>query len=257
VSPNPLIGNNIVNNGNARRTADCLGYSLEKRTHTAKSFYNSFEVPNSVHPRYNNLYSTEPSHGVNKRVVSNIHNPIANSTRANDSRSHSLEKNTVPYSKNFVGRGIKLNNTSLTTSPNTSHTAPTANSNSAIPVPLSSETHKAKLETAYMVLRQPHTAQSVLLPGILSFKEAVNCLHYCRLLYKFLMLSREVEEHDRRFASVLSALLFKVLSEIANKIEKKEIAYDEETNKKETKLREVSSEYYRKYSNDVEKPFNR
>jgi hypothetical protein len=71
------------------------------------------------------------------------------------------------------------------------------------------------------------------------------------------MLSREIEENDRKFVSSLSAMMFKVLNEIATKIEKKEIAYDEETNKKENKLREVSSEYYRKYSADVDRPFNR
>jgi hypothetical protein len=71
------------------------------------------------------------------------------------------------------------------------------------------------------------------------------------------MLSREIEENDRKFLSSLSAMMFKVLNEIATKIEKKEIAYDEETNKKENKLREVSSEYYRKYSADVDRPFNR
>jgi hypothetical protein len=71
------------------------------------------------------------------------------------------------------------------------------------------------------------------------------------------MLNREVEENDRKFLSSLSAVMFKVLNEIATKIEKKEIAYDEETNKKENKLREVSSEYYRKYSADVDRPFSR
>jgi hypothetical protein len=162
------------------------------------------------------------------------------------------------YSKNFVGKGFKVNNnTSFTTSPNTSLTVPTTNSNSAIPVLINTDPHKQKLDNVYPVLRQPHPIQSILLPGILSFKEAVNCLHYCRLIYKFIMLNREVEENDRRFTSVLAGLMFKVLGEISNKIDKKEIAYDEETNKKEMKLREVSSEYYRKYSNDVEKPFNR
>jgi hypothetical protein len=46
------------------------------------------------------------------------------------------------------------------------------------------------------------------------------------------MLNREVEENDRKFLTSLSALMFKVLNEISTKIEKKEIAYDEETNKK-------------------------
>jgi hypothetical protein len=46
------------------------------------------------------------------------------------------------------------------------------------------------------------------------------------------MLNREVEENDRMFMASLAALMFKVLNEISNKIDKKEIAYDEETNKK-------------------------
>jgi hypothetical protein len=71
--------------------------------------------------------------------------PHVDHIRINEIRSHSLEKDVVTYSKNFYGKGLKVNNTSFTTSPNTSVSAPNSNSNSIIPVQINSEILKPKL----------------------------------------------------------------------------------------------------------------
>ena len=96
-----------------------------------------------------------------------------------------------------------------------------------------------------------------ILPGIINFKESVNTLHYCRLLYKYLTMAREVEPEskNRKYYKLLASWMFKILTEISQKVERKEIVYDEETTKKEMKLREVTSEYYKKYSAAIERAF--
>ena len=95
------------------------------------------------------------------------------------------------------------------------------------------------------------------LPGIINFKESVNTLHYCRLIYKYLTMVDEQDSEGKNSRSyrVLAEWMFKILSEIAQKVERKEVVYDEETNRKETKLREVTSEYYKKYSATVSRFF--
>lgn len=57
-------------------------------------------------------------------------------------------------------------------------------------------------------------------------------------MYKYLMMANELdsEAKTRKFSRILTVWMFKVLKEITQKIDKKEIVY-EETSKKENKLK--------------------
>lgn len=60
----------------------------------------------------------------------------------------------------------------------------------------------------------------------ITFKECVNLLHYCRLIYKYVILLRESHPHEDGQARYLSGWLMLLMEEIKKKINENGIIYD-------------------------------
>ena len=62
----------------------------------------------------------------------------------------------------------------------------------------------------------------------ITFKECVNILHYCRLLYKYIVSLRESIHNDENQVKTFTAWLLTLMEEIKNKINSNGIIYEGE-----------------------------
>lgn len=91
----------------------------------------------------------------------------------------------------------------------------------------------------------------VIVTAHITFKVAINMLHYCRCMYRYCQLFMRTGE-DPKDLRFLAGWLMLVLEELKRKINEEEILF-EGTNKekKANKLREVRADYERKYSEEL------
>ena len=65
-----------------------------------------------------------------------------------------------------------------------------------------------------------------LISTTITFKECVNILHYCRLVYKYTTTLRQSSYSDENQVKTFSKWLMKILKEINEKIDSKNIVYE-------------------------------
>lgn len=82
-----------------------------------------------------------------------------------------------------------------------------------------------------------------------TFKECVNLLHYCRLVYKYVVLMKETHPSEDNQIRTLAGWVLFFMDEIKNKINEGSVIYERDNGYiREKKLREVTNEYTKKYS---------
>lgn len=82
--------------------------------------------------------------------------------------------------------------------------------------------------TPRSVSARSSSVPSLLISTRITFKECVNLLHYCRLVYKLLVSMRSCNLQEDIHFSQMNIFLMNSLSEISEKIECKGILYDAE-----------------------------
>lgn len=83
----------------------------------------------------------------------------------------------------------------------------------------------------------------------MTFKECVNILHYCRLMYKYVIGLKSTQVNEENQIRILSSWVLLVMSEIKKKISQNGIIYEGENSMlREKKLRQVTNEYTKKYN---------
>lgn len=91
-----------------------------------------------------------------------------------------------------------------------------------------------------------------ILSAPITFKECVNILHYCRLVFKHLVLMKEINFGDESQTSIFKRWLSTILKTLMREINEKKIIYEGENRMaREKKLEEVTSEYIKKYSREL------
>lgn len=100
--------------------------------------------------------------------------------------------------------------------------------------------------------------QEAIISGQLNFKECVNILHYCRLLFKHLILMRDMAFGDENQRSIFKRWLSTVLKSLKREVEEgRVVCGGENAAARERKLREVTGEYVKKYSYELELDLSR
>lgn len=85
------------------------------------------------------------------------------------------------------------------------------------------------------------------------FKACVNVLHYCRLIYKHIVLAKEQLNYDENQIGIFKRWLSVILKTIMKSIENKKVIYEgENAASREKKLQEVTSEYEKKYTRELD-----
>lgn len=83
----------------------------------------------------------------------------------------------------------------------------------------------------------------------IAFKECVNILHYCRLIYKYVTSLKTIHPSEDSQIRILSTWVLLIIEEIKVKINDSSIIYEGENIwLREKKLREVTNEYSKKYN---------
>lgn len=92
------------------------------------------------------------------------------------------------------------------------------------------------------------TPSSKVFSTSITFKECVNILHYCRLIYKYIIAVKESSDGEENQVKTFTAWLLLLMEEIRAKINNQGIIYEGENAwLREKKLREVTNEYSKKY----------
>ena len=75
-------------------------------------------------------------------------------------------------------------------------------------------------------IETPLESSSKILSVAITFKECVNILHYCRLIYKYIIALRDSLYNDDNQVKTFTAWLLTLMEEIKNKINNSGIVYE-------------------------------
>lgn len=121
----------------------------------------------------------------NKKSLSPMPINGGEANRSNGFRGFSTEKNLMMYNKSKKDLSINQKNTST----------------NKINDQMSNQADGSKIFST-----------------MITFKECVNILHYCRLIYKFVILLRETKHHDENLGNTFSVWVLSLMNEIKARI---------------------------------------
>lgn len=98
---------------------------------------------------------------------------------------------------------------------------------------------------------QDHSSSKFFSTSI-TFKECVNILHYCRLIYKYIIALRDSSYSEENQIKTFTAWLLTMMDEIKAQISSNGIIYQGQNAwLREKKLKEVANEYQKKYKHEL------